>query len=166
MRRTLVLLAVAALAAGAAEAAFAYAPVLLRTPGAELVELQGGNGRAALTKRGALFINLGRGRIRVVDLPGAGRPNLNPPCRRRARRVSARTVEIRGRDIGCRIWSGDDGGPWQVIIRGRRINASGSVLGSLTLDGVDRGATGLYRIAGGALQSWPRSARTYVLNRK
>ena len=166
MRRILVLLTVAALAAGAGEAAFGSVPVLLRTPGAEFVQLENGNGRAALSKRGALFISLGRGRIRVVDLPGAGRPNISAPCQRRARRVSARTVEIRGRNLGCRIWSGDDGGPWQVIIRGRGINASGSVLGSLTLDGVDRGPTGSFKIADRSSQSWPRTARTYVLDRK
>jgi len=164
MRRILVPLAVAALAAGAAEAAFASVPVLLRTPGAELVSLQGGNGRAALTKRGSLLIIVDRGRLRIVDLVGGGRPNLNDSCRRRAERVSTRTVEIRGRNIGCRIWSGDDGGPWQVIISGRGINASGSVRGSLTLDAVDSGATGTYSIAGRAPRPWPRSARTYVLN--
>jgi hypothetical protein len=165
MRRLLVLLSLAALATGAAESASGAVPVTLRTPGTEFVELLNGNGRAALTRRGALFVSLGRGRIRVVDLAGGGRPNLNPPCQRRARRVNARTIEIRGRNIGCRIWSGDDGGPWQVIIRGRRISASGSVLGSLTLDAVDSGATGVYRIAGGAWRAWPRTAHTYVLHR-
>ena len=164
MRRLLVLVSVAALAAGAAEAGLGAVPVSLRTPGAELFQLRDGKGRAALTRRGSVFITLGRGRIRVVDLPGAGRPNLSPPCRRRAQRVSLRTIEIRGRSIGCRIWSGDNGGRWQVIIRGRGINASGSVLGSLTLDGADRGPTGAYWIAGRSWQDWPRSARTYVLN--
>jgi hypothetical protein len=164
MRRILVPLAVAALAAGVAEAAFSSVPVLLRTPGAEGVSLQGGNGRAALTKRGSVIMNLGRGWIRVVDLVGPGRPNINPPCQRRARRVSARTVEIRGRNLGCRVWSGDNGGPWQVIISGRGINVSGKVLGSLTLDSVDTGPTGTYSIAGRAPRDWPRSARTFPLN--
>jgi hypothetical protein len=166
MRRILVPLAVAALAAGVAEAATASVPVLLRTPGAELVSLQGGNGRAALTKRGSLLIIVDRGQLRIVDLVGRGRPNLNDSCRRRAERVSTRTVEIRGRNIRCNVWSGDNGGPWQVIIRGRGINVSGRVLGSLTLDGADTGETGMYRIAGRSPRPWPRSARTFVLNNK
>jgi hypothetical protein len=164
MRRILVPLAVAALAAGVAEAAFGSVPVPLRTPGAELFELQGGHGRAALTKRGSIFISIGRGRLRIIDLVGPGRPNLNDSCRQRGRQVSARTLEISGRNIRCRVWSGDNGGRWQVIIRGRGINVSGSVLGSLTLDGADTGAIGTYRIGGRSERPWPRSARTYVLN--
>ena len=165
MRRALVPLAVAALAAGTAEAAFGGVPVLLRTPGAEYIQLQDGNGRAAVMRRGALFLTIERGRLRIVDL-GQGRPHLNPACQRRARRVSARTVEIRGRNIGCRIWSGDDGGPWQAILSGRGINASGRVAGSLTLDAYDRGPTGRYRIGQQAWRSWPRRAGTYGLNRR
>jgi hypothetical protein len=166
MRQILVLLTVAALAAGAAQAAFGSVPVLLRTPGAEFLELEGGNGRAAVTRRGALLVTIGKGRLRIVDLRGGGRPSLSPPCQRRARRVSPRTVEIQGRDIGCRISSEDGAGPWQAIMRGRRINASGRVYGSLTLDGADRGPTGTYSIGGGRSLPWPREVDTYVLNRK
>ena len=166
MRRVLVLFTVAALAAGAAEASSGSVPVLLRTPGAEYLDLLNGNGRAAVTRRGALFVTIGRGRLRVVDLRGGGRPNLSPPCERRARRVSSRTVEIQGRDIGCRISSEDGGGPWQAVMRGRRISAGGKVYGSLTLDGADEGPRGQYRIAGGEWRPWPRDVDTYVLNRR
>jgi hypothetical protein len=166
MRRILVLVTVAALAIGAAEAAYGAVPVALRTPGAEFVELSGGNGRAVVARRGSIFITIGSGRLRIVDLPGTGTPNLNLPCRQRARRVSATTIEISGRDIGCRIWSGTDGGPWQAIMRGRRISASGTVKGSLTLDAVNAGPAGRYRIAGGDWHQWPRQPRTFALNRK
>jgi hypothetical protein len=164
MRRVLVLLTVAALAAGFAEAAFGSVPVLLRTPGAEYIELQNGNGRAAVMRRGALLVTIGRGRLRIVDL-GPGRPHLNDSCQRRARRVSARTLEIRGRDVRCFIAS-QDGGEWQVIMQGRGINASGRVAGSLTLDAFDRGPTGRYRIGERGWRSWPRRAGTYGLNRR
>jgi hypothetical protein len=166
MRRILVLVTVAALAIGAAEAAYGAVPVALRTPGAEFVELSGGNGRAVVARRGSIFITIGSGRLRIVDLPGAGTPNLNPPCQRRARRVSATTVEVVGQGIRCRIWSGVDGGPWQAIMRGRQISASGVVRGSLTLDAANAGRAGRYRSAGGDWNQWPRRPRSFELNRK
>lgn len=166
MRQILVLVMVAGLAIGAAEAARGAVPVLLRTPGAQGIELLGGNGRAVVGRRGTLLLTINSGRLRIVDLPGAGRPNLSPQCEQRAHRVSATTVEITGRSIRCRIWSGDDGGPWQAIMRGRGISASGIVKGSLTLDGANTGAVGIYRIGGGQWNRWPRRVHTYELNRK
>lgn len=165
MRRFLVLLTTAALASGTAEAAFGVVPVSLRTAGAQLVQLDGGRGRAAVTRQGSLLVNIGKGRLRVIDLAGAGRPRLSDECQRRTRRVSRRTVEIRGRNIGCLIWSGAGGSPWQAILTGRRISASGAVRGSLTLDGAQTGTTGLYMIGDRGWQRWPRAARTYVLRR-
>jgi hypothetical protein len=166
MRRLLVLVTIAGLATGSAEAASGAVPVLLRTPGAELVELQDGNGRAVIARRGSLLLTIGSGRLRIIDLPGAGRPNLNLQCSRRARRVRANAVEVTGTNIRCRIWSGQNGGPWQVVIRGRGISASGIVRGSLTLDAVNTGPTGQYRIAGESWKRWPREARTFLLNRQ
>jgi hypothetical protein len=166
MRRILVLLTIAVLATGAAEAASGAVPVLLRTPGAEFVELQGGNGRAVIARRGSLFLTVGSGRMRIVDLPAAGRPNVNDQCRRRARRVRPNAVEIVGTDIRCRIWSGQNGGAWQVIVRGRRISASGVVKGSLTLDALNRGFPGRYRIGGDTWERWPRRAKTISLDRR
>ena len=163
MRRILVLVTVAGLAVGAAEAASGAVPVALRTPGAEFVELSGGNGRAVIARRGSLLALVGQGRIRIVDLAGGGRPNLS--CRGIVRRVSATTVESSGRNLRCRVWSGASGGPWQAIMRGRRISASGSVKGSLTLDAVNTGVAGLYRIGVGQWRQWPRRARTFELDR-
>jgi hypothetical protein len=166
MRRILVLVMVAGLAIGAAEAASGAVPVLLRTPGAEHVELRGGNGRAVITRRGTLLVNVRQGQIRIVDLPGGGVPNLSDQCRRRVTRVSPTTLVLRGRNIGCQVWSGVNGGPWQVIMRGRGINAGGIVRGSVTLDGANTGPVGQYRIAGETWKRWPRRVRTFELNRK
>jgi hypothetical protein len=166
MRRTLLLVMIAGLAMGAAEAASAAVPVLLRTPGAEQLELRGGNGRAVIARRGVLLVSIGSGKLRIVDLPGAGRPNLNDRCRNRSRRVRPNAVEVTGTNIRCQIWSGENGGPWQVVIRGRRISASGIAKGSLTLDAANSGPTGQYRIAGESWKRWPRQARTFPLNRK
>jgi hypothetical protein len=166
MRRLLVLATLAALATGAAETAFAQAPVLLRTPGSEFVELKGGNGRAVVTGRGSLAVSMRRGTLRIVDLPQRGRPHLSSECRQRARRVSRTTLQLRGRTIGCLIWSGETGGRWQAVMRGRGISASGRVKGSLTLDAVDTGRTGRFRIGVRSLRRWPRAVQTYVLDRE
>lgn len=169
MRRTLVvLIAVAALATWAADAAFAGVPVLLRTPGAEFVQVKHGNGRAVITRRGSVIINLvRRGQVRIVDLPGGGRPNSR--CNKAGIRVSPSVVQFRGPALRCHVSSGKTGGAWQAVIRGRGIFASGAVRGSLTLDAVDRGPTGSYCIGDcgdGDFRAWPRRARTYGLDRK
>ncbi|MGH3039998.1 MAG: hypothetical protein ACRDLZ_11485 [Gaiellaceae bacterium] len=166
MWRILLVVSAAALALAAAASVVAAAPVLVRTPGTELVELRHGNGRAVVTGRGALLLHLRRGQVRLVDRPGGDRPNVNRGCRRRAERVSPTTLEIRGRDIGCFISSEHNGGPWQAVMRGRRISASGSVKGSVTLDAVDTGRRGRFRIGEEDWRRWPRTVRTYVLDRK
>ena len=164
MRRSIVLISVAALAMGAADASSAQTGYSLRTPGAELIELRAGNGRAVIGRRGSVLIRVAVGRIRVVDLPTGRRPNRS--CNKRGVRVSRSTVQYSGTDVRCRVWSGDRGGPWQAVITGRRIYAGGSARGSLTLDAFNTGPTGTYRIAGSALKRWPRAARTYTLWRR
>jgi hypothetical protein len=166
MRRILLLATIAALAMGGTQAASAGGPALLRTPGAELVELRGGNGRGVVTGKGALLLHLRKGQVRIVDRPGGDRPNINRGCRRRAERVSPTTLEIRGRDIGCFVSSENNGGPWQAVMRGRGISASGRVKGSLTLDAVDTGRPGRFRIGDEDSRRWPRTVRTYVLDRE
>ncbi|HXV57222.1 MAG TPA: hypothetical protein VD704_05075 [Gaiellaceae bacterium] len=160
--RPLVLCALAGVVLLGGTAAHAAVPVVARTPGAELFELRGGNGRAAVSRLGSIFLSVRTGRVRIVDLPGGKRPFFN--CGSRTlRRISSTTVEVRGTSIRCRVWSGDGGRPWQVIMRGRGISASGVVRGSLTLDAVSRGAPGTFRIGDGDLRRWPRNARTFVL---
>lgn len=163
MWRILLFLVLASLVVGASPAQGAH--VLARTPETELVELRGGAGRGVVTGKGALLLHLRRGQVRLVDRPGGGRPNLNRSCRRRAERVSPTTLEIRGRNFGCFISSENDGGPWQVVMRGRGISASGRVKGSLTLDAVETGRLGRFRIGQGDWRRWPRAVRTFVLDR-
>jgi hypothetical protein len=166
MRRTLVLVTVAALATGAADAAFAGVPVMLRTPGAEFVEIKHGKGRAVVTRRGSIIMNLvRRGQIRIIDLPEGGHPHIR--CNKAGVRVRPFVLQFRGPNLRCRVSSGESGGPWQSVMRGRGIFASGVVRGSLTLDAVDRGPAGTFRIGGaGDWRPWPRNARTYALDRK
>jgi hypothetical protein len=165
MRRILLLATIAAFALCGAQAASAESLKLLRTPGAELVEVRGGAGRGVVTGKGALLLHLRKGQVRIVDRPGGDRPNVNRGCRRRAERVSPTTLEIRGRDIGCFVSSENNGGPWQVVMRGRGVSAGGSVKGSLTLDAVDTGRPGRFRIGDEDWRRWPRTVRTYVLDR-
>jgi hypothetical protein len=164
MRRRIFVIFVAALAMWAADASYGRADYSLRTPGAELIELRAGYGRAVIGRRGSVLVRVAVGRIRVVDLPGGGRPNRS--CNRRGVRVSRSTMQYGGSDVRCRVWTGTAGGPWQAVINGRRISAAGSVRGSLTLDAFNTGPRGLYRIAGGPLRYWPRTARTFELWRR
>jgi hypothetical protein len=151
----LTLLAAVALAGGAAADG---AVVHARTPGAQWVSLSNGNGRAVVSRKGSFLILVGRGRIRVIDLPGGSRPNRS--CNRRAIRVSSVATEYRGRGVRCHVFGQ---GPWQVVVRGFNIDGSGRVRGSLTLDAVNSGPTGRFSIGQRAARRWPRAARTFEL---
>lgn len=154
------------IALAGAEAARAQGPTVVRTPGAQGFEVGNGNGRAVVTRVGAIFLDVRSGRVRIVDLPG-GRPPFHNRCGgRTGHRISSTTIEYRGSNIRCRIWSGTARRPWQVIMRGRGISASGIVRGSLTLDAARKGAVGVFRIGDRAERRWPRDPRTYVLRRK
>jgi hypothetical protein len=164
MRRTL-LGAVVLLALGVTEpalAAKAGKPIPLgRTPGSDYLELKRGHGRAAVTKQGALAIVVRRGRVRVVDRPGGERPRAS--CNRTGKRVSSTTVQYRGRDVRCLVRGT---GPWQVIIKGSGISASGRVKGSLTLNAAADKPRGRYRVGqSGPYKRWPRAAQTYNVAR-
>ena len=163
MRLGVALIVVATLVAGAAEAASAQAAALVQTPHAQFFQLANGRGRAVVARRGALLVNARYARIRVVDLVGDGRPQRD--CNKPGVDVSDTTVEYRGWNIRCRVSSAEGGGPWQVIIRGRGIYASGVARGSLTLDAPAEGRRGRYRIGDGPLRRWPREATTFVLRR-
>ncbi|MGH3024676.1 MAG: hypothetical protein ACRDNI_13540 [Gaiellaceae bacterium] len=159
MRRILVLLLLAMVTLAAGSAA-AQAQTTFRTPGAQWVELRDGRGRAVLARKGAVNINIRRGRVRVVNLPGGSRPRRD--CNKRGVRVTEYAIEYRGRKVRCLV-SGP--GPWQVIMTGRGINASGRVRGSLTLDGARSAPRGTYVIGTRAARGWPRSPRTFTLRR-
>lgn len=157
-RATLVtLLAAASLAAGTTADA---GVTTFRTPGAQSFDLRSGNGRAVLSRRGSLNARIVRGRLRVIDLPGGSGPSRS--CNRRGVRVSRVAVEFRGQDVRCLVWGA---GPWQVVIQGRGIYVAGKVRGSLTLDGVNVGSRGIYKIGSRDFRRWPRAPRTFVLRR-
>ncbi|HEY7562850.1 MAG TPA: hypothetical protein VH650_11800 [Gaiellaceae bacterium] len=160
MWRLALLALVPALAVTLAPTAVA-ADVAARTPGAQSFELRNGHGRAAITRRGTVFVNLGSGRVRVIDLPGGKAPRHR--CSGDKRRISETTLEYRGRDLLCSVSSRGQARPWQLVIRGRRIFASGVVRGSLTLDAFDEGRTGTFQIGDGPVERWPRVVRTYSL---
>ncbi len=158
---------IAALAIGAAEAAYGAVPVLLRTPGAELVELRGGNGRAAVTRRGSLLVNdrVGPAPDRRPRRTRSTKPQraLSEPC-------------TPGEPAYCR-----DSGPQHRLLylvgRGWRTLAGHH---ERTSDQRERrgegvahprrrateGDPGRYRIAGGDWRRWPRAGADLHLDRK
>jgi hypothetical protein len=160
MWRLALLVLIPALAVTLAPTAFA-ADVAARTPGAQSFQVWNGHGRAVISRRGAVFVNLGSGRVRVIDLPDGKAPWHR--CNSEGRRVSGTTIEYRGRDVRCRVSSLGEARPWQLVIRGHGIFASGVVRGSLTLDAFDEGPAGRFQIADRPVRRWPRVVRTYPL---
>jgi hypothetical protein len=155
MRLLLLLVLGGALVLAAVPAAQTSAATALRTSGAVGVSLRDGVGFASISRRGSLLLRVGYGRVWVTDLAGGSAPSVS--CDRRARRVSANTVVYRGSGVSCRVF----GGPWQVRMRGRNIDADGVVLGHLTLD--REGDRGRYSIDGGRYRLWPASRTIYRL---
>jgi hypothetical protein len=155
MRPLLLLVLGGALLLAAVPAAQTSATTALRTPGAVGVSLRDGVGFASISRRGSLLMRVGYGRIWVTDLAGGSPPNVS--CDRRGRRVSDNTVVYRGSGVSCRVF----GGPWQVRMRGRNIDADGVVVGYLTLD--REGERGRYSVDGSRYRLCPASRTTYRL---
>jgi hypothetical protein len=123
-----------------------------RTPGSVEFQLLNGAGTARIRYRGNFLGHVGRGRIvatNAVTLSG---------CESR-RALSATLKECRGTDLGFRTpsWT-----RWKVRLSGRRIDAAGYVAGCATLNGVNSGNRGRFRI-GSVVRGWPVEARTYRL---
>jgi hypothetical protein len=150
-RFVLGVLAVGLLAVPAADAGTAAA----RTTGSVGLSLKYGHGRAKISWRGSLLGWGIRGRIvatnNVVVRNWSGRV-----------RLSDNVTAYRGRHMTVRVYG--TSGLWRLKIKGRGINVSGVVRGSLTLDGADTGRTGKYSIGGGELRRWPRAERTFSLH--
>jgi hypothetical protein len=132
-----------------------------RTTGSVLLSLKSGRGLAIIQSRGALLGRVKAGRIVAT-------PNVVVRCWRYKTRLASGMIRYRGVRKGCtyltfRVFSDD--GTWRVRIRGRGINVSGVVRGSLALDGANTGRTGTYSIAGGEFRPWPRRLHTYSLAR-
>jgi hypothetical protein len=126
-----------------------------RTAGAVGVSLKYGHGWAKISGRGSL---LGWGiRGRIVATTNVVVRNWSSRVR-----LTDTVTAYRGSLITVRVYG--TSGAWRIKVKGRRINVSGVVRGSLTLDGVDAGLTGRYSIAGGDFRPWPRAARTFALS--
>jgi hypothetical protein len=151
LRRLLLL----ALAAGLFTVPVAGASgALARTTGRPYLQFLDGAGVAKVRFRGNFLGHVGRGRIvatRNVHVSG---------CESR-RGLSGRLKACRGSDLGFRTPSD---ARWRLRLRGRGINASGFVRGCMTLDGIERGDPGDFRI-GEPLRRWPPEATRYRLGR-
>jgi hypothetical protein len=144
----------------AVSAALAAQTTVARTPGSVALSLNSGHGLAVISSHGALLGRIRAGRIVAT-------PNVVVRCWRYRKRLASGLIRYRGRGEDCAnitLHVATNDGAWRLRIRGRGINVSGVAKGSLLLDGVDLGSTGLYSISGGQYRAWPRSARTYALS--
>lgn len=144
-----------ALVAGLLVVPAADAATAARTPGSVGLSLKYGHGRAKISWRGSLLGWGIRGRIVATN---------NVVVRNWSSRVrlTDTVTAYRGRRMTVRVYG--TSGLWRVKIKGRGINVSGVVRGSLTLDGADTGRTGKYSIGGADFRPWPRLARTFSLH--
>jgi hypothetical protein len=120
------------------------------TAGGSPLSLENGRGTAIVRSReGSILGSVRRGRVRAVNGHVRG-------CETR-RRLSRRTVLCIGNDLT--FWATGRG--WTITARGRGINASGVLKGSLTL----QGTRGTYSLepGGGNERPWPRLRRTYSI---
>jgi hypothetical protein len=144
----------------AVSAALGAQTTVASTPGSVALSLKSGHGLAVISSHGALLGRIRGGRIVATR-------NVVVRCWRYRKRLASGLIRYRGRAEDCAnitLHVATDDGAWRLRIRGRGINVSGVAKGSLLLDGVNSGSTGLYSISGGQYRAWPRSARTYSLS--
>jgi hypothetical protein len=129
-----------------------------RVPGAESFELRRGVGYAAVWDRGSVLGRVAAGRVRVINLAGGGVPSgWVRGCEHR-----------RGRLVGVLLCQGSDvrfwihGGTWKIQVRGRGINVSGVVRGTLALDRAP-GGRGIFSVGDSDFRRWPRDLTFYRL---
>lgn len=155
MRRFLFLSLVVLLAVPAAGAT-----ITPRTPGSVYLQFQKGAGVAKVRYKGNFLGRIARGRIvatRNVTVSGYA-----------TRRVLlSGLIEYRGPNSQSTFMGFRTPQPparWRLRLFGRGIYASGFVGGCMTLNGVDAGPTGLYKIGqDGVFHAWPRAATAYRL---
>jgi len=143
-RRTVLVLAIAALAAsGTASAA----------PTDAGVELTDGSGKAVVTLDGAVLGSLDRGRITVATRRGD--PLVLVQGYEWSRTDEDGSTVYGGRDMRFRVFRG----AWRVTLQGGGINASAVGTGSIGLRG-----NGRYSLDGGAYRTWPDEYKVIVLD--
>ena len=130
------------------------ATTFARTPGSVYVQFIDGAGIAKVRYRGTFLGRVGRGRI-------VGTRNMHFGGCEARRRLANGLKLCHGTALTFRTPSDER---WRVRMRGRRIDATGFVRGCMTLDGVNRGDPGQFRI-GDTIRDWPRSATRYRLGR-
>jgi hypothetical protein len=160
MRRRLLIGTLLLAGLAAVSAALSAQTIMARTPGSVSLSLKSGHGLAVISSRGALL-----GRVRAGKIVAT--PNVVVRCWRYRKKLASGLIRYRGRAEECTyitLHVASDNGAWRVRIKGRGINVSGVAKGSLLLDGVNSGSTGLYSIAGGQYRAWPRSPHTYTLS--
>ncbi len=145
MRRRLLIGIFVLAGLAAIPAALAWQTTAARTPGSVALSLKYGHGRAVIGSQGALLGRIRAGRIVATS-------NVIVRCWRYRKRLASGLILYRGRGEDCgsiTLHVAADDGAWRLRIKGRGINVSGVAKGSLLLDGVDSGRTGLYSISGG-----------------
>ncbi|HEX2505677.1 MAG TPA: hypothetical protein VHK22_05655 [Gaiellaceae bacterium] len=133
------------------------APSLARYRAADTdwVVLTDGRGTAALGGRGGVLCQLGRGSVRIVDMPKGGETEIGVSGAERVRKINGRTTVYSGRRIGFRV----ERGWWKIRVQGKNIDASAAVHGRLAL----RGTAGTFSLRDGAARDWPRHRRVFRL---
>jgi hypothetical protein len=121
----------------------------------ERVELSNGRGLAVLQARGAIFGSIGRGTVRITDLPRGSATSISVYGAETVRRVDDRVTLYRGRDMSFYV----ERGWWKVRIQGENIDAGAAVKGRLTL----RGQAGTYALRDGDPHPWPTQKRVFKL---
>jgi hypothetical protein len=154
MRRTLfILFLVSCLAVPAAGA------TVERTTGSVYVQFMDGAGAARVRYRGNFLGRVERGRIVATR-------NVTVSGYATRRTLASGLIEYRGPNsshaaMGFRTPADF---AWRLRLFGRGIDATGFVRGCMTLNGVDVGATGSFKIGqAGTTRSWPRTATNYRL---
>ena len=125
--------------------------------GGESLTLANGRGYAAVTSSGGTILGrVAKGRIVVTDYPRGARTKVSFSGCDTKKRISRRTVVCAGSNLSFSVVDGR----WRVVLRGRGVNASAVLQGSVTLEG----SGGTYAIGDPDNdRSWPRSTRTFRL---
>ena len=151
MRRFFLILAFALAVAPAANAQALRGPF-----GTDGMQLEDGRGFATVVSReGAILGSVGRGRITIRDLPRGERTSIQVSGCERRRRLDRRTRVCVGRELRFVVRYG----AWRVTMRGRNIDASAVVEGTLAL----QGTAGTFSLDGGEARRWPRSVESFDL---
>jgi hypothetical protein len=153
MRRLLLLTAISCLSLAASASAQAALTTAARVPGSEQISLKYGQGYAVIANRGAVLGRMRRGWIQVSNIPEGGAPQgYVRGCEERSGGLGTR-LTCRGAELRLYI----HGGTWRIRMRGRGINVSGVVRGSLGLDRADGCPQDAckYRIGDAPQRSWP-----------